>query len=333
MQEAHPQNWRELLRDVIRDSAERQRIADALSINPITLLRWANGASNPRPANLRQLLSALPEHRELLMDLLSQEMREDILDEGSEHAEEVPLSFYQHVLNMYVTVPARLQFLMISRAILEQVFRQLDLHRQGGDIAVIACCMAPSGPAEPVRSLRECVSVEHSPTWQEHEEPLGYLGLESLEGYAVSTGRALVIYTSEELQTMFPSYADQKRQLACSAAHPICRQEKVAGCLTISSCQPHYFTPQRLKLIKAYAELLALAFEAANFYPFERISLGTMPPPDVQQTYLRSFRMRVTEAFQQAQRSQHLRPDIQQTEEQIWKQLEQELLEAGSHDK
>jgi hypothetical protein len=48
-------SWRELLGKIIADSHERQRIANMLGVNPITLTRWVNNESKPRPQNLRQL--------------------------------------------------------------------------------------------------------------------------------------------------------------------------------------------------------------------------------------------------------------------------------------
>jgi hypothetical protein len=49
-------SWRELLGKIIADSHERQRIANMLGVNPITLTCWVNNESKPRPQNLRQLL-------------------------------------------------------------------------------------------------------------------------------------------------------------------------------------------------------------------------------------------------------------------------------------
>jgi len=40
--------WRELLGRSIENLQERQRIANAMGVIPITLMRWANGESTPR---------------------------------------------------------------------------------------------------------------------------------------------------------------------------------------------------------------------------------------------------------------------------------------------
>src|SRR5689334_15322133 len=67
------QTWRELLRKIISDPQERQRIAEELHVNPITLIRWTTGKSRPRPDNLSPLLDSIPHYREQLQDLISKE--------------------------------------------------------------------------------------------------------------------------------------------------------------------------------------------------------------------------------------------------------------------
>jgi len=64
-------SWRELLGKIIADSQERQRIANKLGVNPITLTRWVSNKSKPRPQNLRQLLDALPEYHSRMLELIA----------------------------------------------------------------------------------------------------------------------------------------------------------------------------------------------------------------------------------------------------------------------
>ena len=71
-------SWRELRGKIIADSHERQRIANMLGVNPITLTRWVNNESKPRPQNLRQLLDALPEYHSLLLELIATEFEGNI---------------------------------------------------------------------------------------------------------------------------------------------------------------------------------------------------------------------------------------------------------------
>ena len=60
-----PSSWRELLASIISNPAERERIAAEVGVSPITLTRWSNGESKPRPQNLHSLIKALPrQHQE-----------------------------------------------------------------------------------------------------------------------------------------------------------------------------------------------------------------------------------------------------------------------------
>jgi hypothetical protein len=79
MEEAR--NWRDVLRQIIRDTKEKQRLVDELNVTPITLTRWVNGESDPRPQNLRQLINALPQHQEQIQKLVKEEKEfSDFLD-------------------------------------------------------------------------------------------------------------------------------------------------------------------------------------------------------------------------------------------------------------
>jgi len=49
---AEPGSWRELLENIISNTAERERIANEIGVRSITLIRWANGQSVPRQHNL-----------------------------------------------------------------------------------------------------------------------------------------------------------------------------------------------------------------------------------------------------------------------------------------
>ncbi|HEY7415308.1 MAG TPA: helix-turn-helix transcriptional regulator, partial [Ktedonobacteraceae bacterium] len=63
------QSWRSLLSSIVSDPKEKQRIIEELNITPITLSRWVNGDSDPRPQNLRTLVNVLPQYREQFLDL------------------------------------------------------------------------------------------------------------------------------------------------------------------------------------------------------------------------------------------------------------------------
>src|SRR2546430_7464350 len=67
------ETWRSLLKTIISDPHEKQRLSEELGIKPITLSRWASSESDPRPQNLRHLLSAIPQQREQMLELIREE--------------------------------------------------------------------------------------------------------------------------------------------------------------------------------------------------------------------------------------------------------------------
>src|SRR5258708_9055693 len=80
-----------------------------------------------------------------------------------------------------------------------------------------------------------------------------------------------------------------------AAAYPLLQGERVGGCLLVAAAQIDFFTPPRLQLVNAYADLAALALRDDQFYEKQAIQLRTMPATDVQQAHFASFRRRVNE--------------------------------------
>jgi transcriptional regulator with XRE-family HTH domain len=95
------QTWRNLLADIIRDRKEKQRLIDVLGVTSITLTRWVNGESDPRPQNLRRLISVLPQSYEQLEGSLKEESPfsgEETALEPTEPTKEISSKFYAQVL-------------------------------------------------------------------------------------------------------------------------------------------------------------------------------------------------------------------------------------------
>jgi hypothetical protein len=101
----------------------------------------------------------------------------------------------------------------------------------------------------------------------------------------------------------------------------------VAGCLLFSCTQPHYFVPSRLTLIQNYAEAIALAFEADEFYDQKQIDLRLMPSPEEQKPLVATFRERVNDVIRKSARAGHALP-LMEAEQFVWQQLEEEFLAA-----
>jgi transcriptional regulator with XRE-family HTH domain len=317
------QTWRELLGKVIADPQERQRIADALGVNPITLTRWATNKSNPRQDNLRPLFEALPQYRQLLTRLIAQEfpqlINEDLAQESI--ATTIPSSFYAQVLNVHTTSPTRLRVSTLRLLILQQIITHLDPHQEG-ILAVIAQCVPPRA-GQKVRSLHMTYG-RSTPTWGSLiENRILFFGAESQIGQALSTAQPVVVNTPEVREMLFPMYGTPFD--TSSLAYPLLQAERVAGCLAVASTQTHYFTPERLELLQEYAHLLVLAFEPDEFYDLQDVELGMMPPAERQQVHLMNFQKRVTQHLIQASQSNQVlsRP---QAELMVWQELEEEFL-------
>jgi hypothetical protein len=322
-----PDSWRTLLGTRIhKNPQEKQRIASALGVNPMTLVRWAGGMTIPRPQNLRQLLGALPStESSLWRELIVQEFPEFAeLETGPElenESVEIPSEFYARIINTYtITLPQR-RFWAISNLVLQQALAQLDPNKVGMSIT-IALCMPPGGAECKVRSLRE-LTGQGTPPWPPNLEPQAmFLGIESLAGYTTTTGHMLTTNRSDET-ARWPAHwlPWEESAIAC----PLIQGERVAGCLLASSTQPDYFLPFRQALFQKYTELLLLAFAPEAFYAIRDLMLQPMPSLAVQRASLSLARQHVSTILLEAAKERH--PiTITEAEQMVWQQIEEELL-------
>src|SRR5579859_4907169 len=318
-----PQTWRELLGRVISDPAERQHIANELDVNAVTLSRWVNGGSNPRPENIQHLLDVLPQYHPLLLRLIADEFPEFSTEAivADEAVQEIPSSCYAHVLNAYADIPDSLYFWSVCKLTIRQMLGQLDPHRLGMVIVVVQCT-SPAGENK-VRSLRGSVRQGTLPLSGSLEQDPILVGIESLAGSVVASCRPVTIQDLKQ-QNSFKGHLIE--ELESATAYPILRRSRIAGCMVVTSTQRNYFTPVRLELIQHYANLMALAFEPEEFYDLKRIELGVMPPHSVQKPYFSKFRQRVAQMMEKA--LSNCRPINSISAEQIvWQQLEEEFLQ------
>ncbi|HEY6286861.1 MAG TPA: GAF domain-containing protein [Ktedonobacteraceae bacterium] len=323
MQEAT--TWRELLGSIIQDPQERRRLANELGINPVTLTRWVNNESSPRSQSIQRLLNALPQQRKALLDQLIDEFGGFIAEtEGSlteDLLNKIPSEFYLRVLRTRATIPKVLRFSSLCDLILQQALEQLDPNRAGIAVTVVRCM--PPSVEKKIRSLRESVG-RGTPPWDSNlDQQAILLGAESLAGHAVTLGRLVANQDLSEKQSLSPGYHGQWEESA--AAAPIMLEGKVSGCLLVSSSQTNYFQQSRQTLIESYADLIALAFEAVEFYDTRHIELGLVPYQEVQKLYLSGFRQRLSETMIQATKNQQPLT-IFEAEQIVWQQFEEELL-------
>jgi hypothetical protein len=315
------QSWRDLLGELTSDSIERQRIASAIGINPVTLTRWVGNKSSPRIDNMRQLLDVLPQRREQLFALMQEEFPDLAIyeQEPIESIQEIPPAFYARVMNAFASSPPILRAPTITSLIRQQLIVHFDPNKKG-IIAAIAQCMPPA-PGQKVRSLRQ---VTERTSWEDRsEQQTLFLGAESQAGRAVMIGSPIIVQSLAEKERRYAiRYEPEEGSIATC---PIMKADSTAGCLYVFVSRPNYFTSEHAKLVQSYANLLILGFEESEFYSLSEIDLGMMPPLSLQMPHFSDFQMRVTRYMlqEQAECGLIIRPQAEQI---IWKQIENELL-------
>ncbi len=323
-----PKTWRELLNTILEDPQERQRLSQELGIRSVTLLRWANNESDPRPQNLRHLVEALPLYREQLLNLLGteQDFKHFQLLEQGDAAREISDTFYTRVFRSRATTPDSSRYWTICNMVLQQALGQLDAERLGMSINVVRC-MPPTASDSKIHSLRESIGIGTAPWEGEREQQAMFLGAESLCGYVVTYCRPASNQNVDDEQNLTPAHKVPHEKSA--SVYPILLAGRIAGVLLVSSTQLNFFVSQaRLHLIEQYANLIALAFETEEFYAPEDIQLFVMPNQEIQKRYFASFRQRVSAQLVQA--TQQRKPiSSSHAENLVWQQLEQELLQVS----
>ena len=320
-----PETWRDLLRSIISEPHEKQRLSEQLGVRAITLTRWTSKESDPRPQNLRNLLNALPQHREQLLDLIRDEpgFEEFSNAELDDSSIEIPSAFYTRIFASHASTIENMRFWSITNLILQQAVGQLDPDRLGMGINIVRC-MPRSEVDNRVHSLRESVGIGTPPWSGDLEQKAMFLGAESLCGYVVTLCRPAANQNVDDEQNLIPAHKVPYEKSA--AVHPILFAGRIAGCLLVSSTQYNYFLPQaRLALIEDYANLLALAFEPEEFYEPYEIELRVMPNQEIQKKHFANFRQRVANTMMEGAINKRPVNNLE-AERLVWQQLEEELL-------
>lgn len=326
-------SWRDLLKEVISDPNEKERIAREMNVNPATLGRWAQGISQtPRPQKLRQLVAAFPAHQRTLLDeLLRREYSQFQEGEAPPESDQIDYEFLRQFWETRASTPAPLQFWALSGKVLQNALRQLDPAPLG--MAITIAQLMPLSAQGISRSLREVAGLATPPWPRDMEHYVMFLGLHSLVGYAVSHWRPAFIDDLREKETFLPIYRTEHEISA--AAVPIIYANRMAGCLLLSSTQPGYFHPEgRRSLIQDYAELLATAFQPAEFFEADQIKLHLMPSLEEQQPFFLALQQRVNAIMKHSLQDEEPLTR-RQAEEVVWRQIEEELLhlalQGGEH--
>ena len=315
--------WRITLGKIVSDPQERRRIAHMIGINHVTLTRWSTHISTPRMDSLHRMVQAIPTHRQQFLDLIPEEFP-DFLTKDAPKAgsivQEIPSAFYEQVIQAYTSNQPLLRCSSIRVTIIQQIVSQLD-PALAGIAASISVCVPPHQDGG-VRSLREYIGRGTAP-WHSHlENRLGFLGIESPQGYAIAQGRSIVMQSHEEKVIHYPGHhvAWEKSAIAC----PLIQAGNVAGCLYISSPQKDFFEETLTSIAQSYANLLTLGFLPHEFYNLKQITLGIMPPNVVQQPHLQKFQPRVSQRMRELQKCKPVSRSDAETS--VLQDMEEELL-------
>jgi hypothetical protein len=313
--------WRTVLADILKRPGERQRIAGALGINQLTLKRWVQNQSDPRPQYLQQLLTLVPEQQTVLRSLLEQEFSEIRPSAGAaeEGPQEIASPFYAEVLQMLATRPLEQHPRSIRKRILQQAFDHLD--PSGRSLwMTLARCVPPS-TTHKVRSMQVMMGVGQPPWGGDLNQQTVFFGVESIAGRVASTGQPLTIEDLQETRLMVPPNISG---LGSLSVYPLQHAGRIAGTFSVMRSEPGNFLVSCQTLIQQYSNLVALTFALEDFYAPEDIELYVMPLPPLQIPYLASFRQRVLEVMQEAGTTQQHMTN-EQAEQAVWHHIEDEL--------
>ncbi len=320
-----PTTWQAFLKQHIADPHNRERLAVALHIRPITLQRWADGISRPRLDNLRSLPKLLPPAAyPLFMHLLILDFPELLEDHPSINSftEQLPGEFYARLLSNLALMPLPMGRQSTQDLLLQQALGHLDAERLGLSISLAA--FVPPRAGRKGRSLREIGGLATPPWPRDLGNRLLLLGAESLVGYAIRQGHFYVLNTRDEI-TFCPAHWTEHERSA--AAFPILLHGNIAGGMIVSSVQEYFFTPQRLKVIEAYSHMSACLFEPHEAFAPETIDLTIMPTYKLQLPYFAGYNRRTSQKFIEVGTT-NVQVSLQEIRQLVWQDLEDVVLQV-----
>ncbi len=325
--------WRDVLNAHIQDVQQRQRIALALGVHPLTLVRWASNISTPRRLQyLRDLPDFMPEQREKVLQSILEEF--PMLQE-TEYKEPTtikapPADINLRVLRILAAISPAMRFEVLCDTILAEAINILD-PRNFGIALLVARCVPPAldqpgRPVQKVRSLLVSIARGTMP-WEQHlDQSAIFLGIESLAGQAVSTLSPVMGKNLFDDVTC-PDDGSYLGDLAHSViAAPILHLGSIGGCVIALSSQPHSFSFLIQRDFKDIANLLALSFNPDVFYPPEQIELASLPAYSVQKAPLATYKQRLSRLLDSRDQSIHSSGYAQATQK-VWSQIEKEVLQ------
>ncbi len=317
----NPQTWQDLLRQIIADPKEKERILQQVNIQEVTLTRWIKGTCAPRGENIRALLRTIPpSYSQAFAQLLCVDFPNFALEQTRRDSlrSELPLEFYVCALNAYANMQSPLYPQVLRDLILQQMIKQFDPKRLGLTIRIARCLWHQS--ENKVRSLQVIGGISTPPCNRDLGQQTIFLGAESLAGTAVMKCRSAAARRAEDSALNPVRWEEDEQSML---AYPLMSQTRIAGCLLIASTRSDAFSEAHHKLIECYAHLMALAFEPDAFFDAKDIALHIMPPYSHQEPLVSQSRQRVL------QTAQRLCLTMSEAQERVWQEIEEELIQLA----
>lgn len=268
-----------LRRILQQNHLETADIAKTLDVTENTIYRWLNGRSEPRQANLRALLEALPEHRGVLTIAIRQTFPH-ALEEQQNEKREISKEAYQEILEMVTHLETdEGQVWHVAQCLFDHALLLLD-HQQHGLSLTYAAVMPPRADGY-IHSLREVVTHGSYP-WPSHYDDKVFLGRTTLAGQAAMELRSCTWYTmSDEHSERILVEIDDYEHSACAC--PVLRFGRISGVLVVSSTNPGLFSrPDTCHIVEEMAQLLATALHDGDLHDPAILRLAPMPKLDWQ---------------------------------------------------
>jgi hypothetical protein len=306
--------WRDLLTVILEDTYALEKVTGLLDLSCETIMGWIHHKANPDFRILQQILEALPDDYDAMLELIRREFPLFTPERSSNSEEPLEIStpFDDQLTVTLHDSPPMFRFWSTCQFVLRQAMQQLDPYRTGMMMSVMICT-APSA-SKKVRSLHGYLGFGSS-VWNGswYQQPL-FFGCDSLSGYAVTLGSSQVIHDlKSDLKGISFYDVDDVRSVLVV---PILSSGKCAGCLYVTSTSPYYFSSCRLRLVQAYAEYLAQAFNPEEFYAPEQIQLALLP----YKTQISYFN---TKYMHHKTRGTFIK---RQEEQKDWKRVEEEII-------
>jgi len=187
----------------------------------------------------------------------------------------IPSAYYQDIVEACTNQEPALRFETVSFLAQTQMRHILDPLAEGCLISFLRC--SPPGEDGRVRTLYHASSLG-TVECLERQTELIFIGSNSMSGQCVLRERDL-LYEGHQVNKRLRSLFLEGPLMSVFVTPLRIQGGGIGGALTISSIREGFFTPERIALLHAYAELVVHAIPSCEMYSL----LDLSPVPNVSQ--------------------------------------------------